>query len=71
MVTDIPSFIGYHPDEAEAAAAALGLRVVRLDGVPPRWLSEHREARVARQRLREDGVLELLVAQAPSVRVEE
>ncbi|HOF90118.1 MAG TPA: hypothetical protein PLZ36_18740 [Armatimonadota bacterium] len=71
MVTDIPSFIGYHPDDAEAAATALGLRVVRQDGTPPRWLSAHREPRVARQRLREDGALELLVVQAPSVRVGE
>lgn len=69
-MVEIPSYIGYHPDEAEAAATTLGFRVTRVDGAPPRWLSEHREPRVGRQRLLEDGTLELLVVLAPSIVVE-
>ncbi len=70
MVTEIPSFVGYHPDEAKAAATALGLRVAWLEGAPPRWLSEHHEQRIGRPRMLEDGTLELLVVLVPSIVVE-
>ncbi len=70
MVTP-PSFIGYRPEEAEAAARELGLEITWRDEEPPRWLSPHREYRVARQRPLPDGRLELLRVLAPTVREEE
>jgi hypothetical protein len=68
---ELPSLIGYHPDEAEAAAQALGLRVVWVEAETPRWLSPQHEARVGRQHLRADGTLELLRVLAPLLRDEE
>jgi LmbE family N-acetylglucosaminyl deacetylase len=62
-----PLLIGYRPAEAEAAAAALGLRVVWVDAPPPRWLSPHHEARVGRQRMRDAETLELLRVLVPCI----
>jgi len=67
MPNDLPSLIGYRPEDAEVTAAAHGLTVVWLDAPPPRWLSPYHEPRVGRQRLREDGALELLRVLIPEV----
>ena len=64
---DIPSLVGYRPEEAEAVATAHGLAIIWQDDVPPRWLSPHQEPRVGRQRQREDGTLELLRVLIPSL----
>ncbi|HEY3378972.1 MAG TPA: hypothetical protein VGL77_15915 [Armatimonadota bacterium] len=66
-IAAIPSFVGYHPAEAEAAAAALGLTIVWSDATAPHWLSELHTPRVGRQRLRADGVLELLRVLVPTL----
>lgn len=64
-MVEVPLLVGYRPDEAEAVAAELGLRVVWVETEAPKWLSAHHEARVGRQRLREDGTLELLRVLVP------
>lgn len=64
---NIPSFVGYRPEEAEAAAADLGLSVVWVEIEAPRWLSPRNEPRVGRQRIREDGTLELLRVLIPTM----
>lgn len=69
MVTEntLPSLVGYHPDEAKAIAAECGVTLVWVDAAPPRWLPPHHEPRVGRQRVLEDGRVELLRVLAPSV----
>ena len=67
---DIPSLIGYHPEEAEQIANAAGVTVIWVDAEPPRWLPAHHEPRVGRQRVREDGSLELLRILIPSLKDE-
>jgi hypothetical protein len=67
VVDAIPSLVGYRPDEAESAAAALGRPVVWTEAPAPRWLSPHHEARVGRQRVRDDGSLELLRVLVPRI----
>lgn len=64
----MPSLVGYRPEEAEAAAADAGRQIVWLDAPPPRWLPAAHEPRVGRQRVREDGTLELLRVQVPQLR---
>jgi len=64
---DTPSLIGYRPEEAEEAAAKLGLTVVWLEAPKPNLLPPQNEPRVGRQRLREDGMLELLKVFVPVV----
>jgi hypothetical protein len=63
----MPSLVGFTPDEAEAAAAELGLTIAWIDDDAPHWLPPHHAPRVGRQRLREDGMLELLRVQVPSL----
>ncbi len=63
----LPSLVGFTPEEAENAAAAFGLRVAWQDAPPPRWLSPYHVPRVGRQRLREDGTLELLRILIPEI----
>ena len=63
----LPSLVGYTPEEAEQAAAALGCTIRWREAPPPRWLSPHHVPRVGRQRLGEDGVLELLRVLVPEV----
>ena len=67
----LPCFIGYYPDEAEAAARQLGIPLVWVEAESPRWLSPRHEPRVARQRLRDDGTLELLRVMVPMLEAEE
>lgn len=69
MVTEesIPSLVGFRPEEAEAAAQQMGLTIDWIDTEAPHWLSERNEPRVARQRLREDGTLELLRVLVPTL----
>jgi hypothetical protein len=64
-----PSFVGFAPAEAEAAARRLGLTLVWVEASPPHWLSTRNEPRVARQRLREDGTIELLSVRVPILNV--
>lgn len=72
MVTNnLPSLVGYRPHEAEEAAAKLGLPVVWVEAEAPKWLSPHHEPRVGRQRLRDDGTLELLRVLAPYIHEDE
>lgn len=66
-LTTLPSLVGYTPDEAEQMAAAHGCTIRWLDTPPPRWLSASHVPRVGRQRLGEDGVLELLRVLVPEV----
>jgi hypothetical protein len=61
----MPSLVGYRPDEAEAAAQTLGENIVWVEAPPPRRLSPQRETRVGRQRVRDDGHLELLRVWVP------
>lgn len=68
---DIPSLIGYHAEEAEEIAAALGLTVDRIEAPRANLLPPHTEPRVGRQRLREDGTLELLMVQVPVVETDD
>jgi len=67
LVTEdtIPSFIGYRHAEVEEAARRYGLTLCCIDAAPPQWLAARREARVGRQRLRNDGTLELLSVLVP------
>ena len=62
-----PSLVGYTPDEAEAIAAKHGLRTRWIDCETPKWLSPRHEARVGRQILGDDDVLELLRVLIPSL----
>jgi hypothetical protein len=64
---NLPSLVGYDPDEAEVIAAQHGLTIAWLDATPPPWLPPEREPRIARQRLREDGTLELLRVLSPII----
>jgi len=64
---EIPSLVGFHPEEAEEAAAALGLTIVWQEAPKPNLLPPTNEPRVGRQRLREDGTLELLKVYVPVV----
>lgn len=66
---DLHSLVGETPDVAEAEAAARGLTVVWVDAPPPKWLPPAHAPRVGRQRLREDGTLELLRILAPTIEV--
>jgi hypothetical protein len=61
----LPSFVGFTPIAAEEAARQLGVTLVWVEASPPHWLSPRNEPRVARQRLREDGTLELLCVRVP------
>ncbi|MHB9133495.1 MAG: hypothetical protein ACYDBB_20715 [Armatimonadota bacterium] len=66
----VPSLIGYRVDEAEQAAADAGYRVVWCDIEHPRWfLGQHDtyDYRVGRQRMRDDGAIELLRVMVPLV----
>jgi hypothetical protein len=64
---DVPSWVGYPPAEALAEAIALGVDVEMVEAPPPRWLSLQHEPRVARQRRRPDGRVELLIVALPTV----
>ena len=66
-MSDVPSLVGYTPDEAEAAAAVLGRRVVWVEAFIPRWLPPTVVPRVGRQRVLPDGTLELLRVMAPAL----
>jgi hypothetical protein len=72
LVTDdtLPSFVGFRPAEAEAEAQRLGLTLVWTEAEAPHWLPEGHEPRVARQRLREDGTLEILRVLAPTLKLD-
>ena len=64
---EIPSLVGYRPEEAEEIAAALGFTVVWQVAPKPNLLPPQHEPRVGRQRLRDDGTLELLKVFVPVV----
>lgn len=68
---EVPSFIGYRPEEAERAARALGFAVRWVDAPPSRWEFAAREARVGRQRRCGDGTLELLRIIMPGILIPE
>jgi hypothetical protein len=64
---EIPSLIGFRPEEAEETAAALGLTLVWLEAPKPNLLPPEHEPRVGRQRVLEDGTVELLKVFVPVV----
>jgi len=64
---EMPSLVGFRPEEAEEAAAALGLTIVWLEAPKPNLLPPINEPRVGRERLRGDGVLELLKVYVPTI----
>jgi len=66
-MTDIPSLVGLHPEEAEKAVAALGLTLVWLEAPKPNLLPPENEPRVGRQRVLEDETVELLKVFIPVV----
>jgi hypothetical protein len=64
---EIPSLIGFRPEEAEETADALGLTLIWLEAPKPNLLPPQNEPRVGRQRLLEDGTLELLKVFVPVI----
>jgi len=64
---DIPSLVGFRPEEAEEAAAESGLTIVWREAPKPNLLPPQNEPRVGRQRVCENGTLELLKVFVPVV----
>lgn len=62
---EIPSLVGFRPEDAEKAIVESGFTFCWIDSEKPKWLSPCHEARVGRQRNREDGTVELLCVYIP------